>query len=125
MSMFEILFDQHAMPEILRVFGVSIVYVAGNQEIPVTATIPEADAKVDDAEGVQTSLRLWDWIIEASLLVANGQPMTPRPGHRIRRTIRGQVHQFEVVPIGDQPAAVWDDTENRRWLIHTKYVGTL
>jgi hypothetical protein len=123
-SGFEAYFEAHGTPEMQRIFGVPIVYVAGSVRIQATAMIPRSGYQVDEAEGLQTSLRLWDWLIEASKLIAEGQLVTPRPGHRIEYAIRGQIQIFEVLPMRDQQAAVWDDTEGNCWLIHTKHVGT-
>jgi hypothetical protein len=107
-------------------FGEQVTYLAGANVISLTAEVVQRDYQVDDAEGFLTTVQANDFLIAtAPLKDAAGQKIDPKAGHRIHRTIAGQVHAFEVVPLGKRPVAEWADGSGNRLVIHTKYVGTV
>jgi hypothetical protein len=107
-------------------FGEDAVYLAGASAISLTAEAVQRDYQVEDVEGFLTTIQATDYLVDAGALKnAAGQKVEPKAGHRIRRTVAGQVHVFEVVPLGKRPVVEWADAAGNRLVIHTKYVGTV
>ncbi len=106
-------------------FGDQVTYVYGGTDIPVTAEAALHDYEVSrDHEEAPTIIQSRDFVISAAALVVAGSPVTPRAGNTIKQTINGSLEIFQVMPLGDRPAAEHTDTSGTSWLIHTKHVGT-
>jgi len=104
-------------------FGGAVTYVRGGSSVSVTAEPVIHDHDVDEHAGARTKLQFRDYLIAVADLVISGSPITPRSGDRIQETINGTAEQFQVMPIGDSPAAEYTDTSATTWLIRTKYIG--
>ncbi|KKL10355.1 hypothetical protein LCGC14_2556640, partial [marine sediment metagenome] len=71
---------------------------------------------------VQVHVR--DFLIKAADLVLSEQAVPPQDGDRIKLTLGETTYVFEVMPLGDEPAARWSDRYGYTWRIHTKEIGT-
>ena len=104
-------------------FGGDVTFVYGSSEITVTAEAVLHDYEVQDAHGVFETIRSRDYVISAAALVIGGEPITPRAGNKVKEAINGSTEIFQVMPLGDRPAAEHTDTSGTSWLIHTKHIG--
>ena len=105
-------------------FGGEVTFVYGNSEITVTAEAALHEYKVADTRGVTETIQSRDYVISVAAMVIGGEPVTPRPGNKIKETINGSVEIFQVMPLGDRPAAEHTDASGTAWLLHTKHTGT-
>lgn len=90
----------------------------------ITAEAIQRDYEIFDMEGFQTTAHLRDYVIDVGDYVLSGSAVTPQIGDRIKETISGVVHVFEVVPLGRKPCYEWAGMKKPQWLVHTKLAGT-
>ncbi len=100
-------------------FGVSVTYVRGASETPLTAEVELYDQRTSGPDGAEITSQVRSYTITAADLA-----LTPRSGDQIKETIGGVVKIFEVLPIDQGRCFKWVDGGERRMLVHTKYVGT-
>lgn len=105
----------------------SVVYSRGAESVTVQATIGQSSGVVTKEYGVRERWESRDFLILASLLVINGEPIEPRRGDRITETVLDDtdipVHQLihEVLPPSEQePCWRWSDAHRLRVRVHTK-----
>jgi len=104
-------------------FGVSVTYVRGATELPVTAEVEAHGYETSGEDSARTIGQPRAFRIPASVLLVGGLPITPRNGDVIKQTINGTVEQFEVMAGGGRPVAERLDPDWLDWLIRTQYVG--
>jgi hypothetical protein len=101
----------------------SISYVRDSTVITsVAATPQQQEFATDNMDGTVTVLRMTAWIITVAALSALG---TPHRGDKIRQTLDGVTHVYEVLPPGGGPVYEEADPYRQCWKIFTKYVGTM
>lgn len=90
----------------------------------VTAEAVIRDYEIDEQEGFAATIQSRDFVIDVSDYRIEATAVQPRSGDRIKETIGGVVHVFEVMPLGSRPCVEWIGNSKAQWLIHTKLVGT-
>ena len=108
-----------------EVFGGEVaIYRGVASTTGVTAESVAMSYEVTDSDGFITTLQSRDFVIDVAEYTFNSSPTQPRAGDRIKETIAGTIHVFEVVPVGNRPCAEWSATNKPQWIIHTKLIGT-
>lgn len=108
-----------------EVFGGQVSIHRGVLSTPdVTAEPVAMSYEVIDDEGGATTVQSRDYVIDVADYVFSGAPSQPRSGDRIKDSIAGTTHVFEVMPIGNKPCAEWSAQTKPQWVIHTKLIGT-
>ena len=119
------LWNDAAVPLEGEMFGVSIAYQRGADGITVTAIPSVVDYELFDADGLTTIATIREYLIVAldlQDLATAGTVFDPRKTDRITETINGTACTFEVVPVGNKPAAELQ-LGGARWLVRTKQVS--
>jgi len=109
-----------------EVFGVDVEYWRGavNYCEP-TAEVVTMGHDGSEVENTAVANRPRSYLIAASELVIDSETVTPRQGDRIKETIGGTVHVFEVMRrAGARDVYEWVDVNGGSWVVHTKFVGT-
>lgn len=89
----------------------------------IVAEAVQRDYEIFDVDGFETTANLRDYVIDVADYTISGSAVTPQIGDRIKETISGVVHVFEVVPLGRKPCYEWAGTRKPQWLVHTKLAG--
>ncbi|MHB8953563.1 MAG: hypothetical protein ACYC4U_11385 [Pirellulaceae bacterium] len=90
----------------------------------VTAEATSRDYEVNDTDGFITTIHSRDYVIDVAEYQISAAVVQPRGGDRIKESIGGTTHVFEVTPLTGRPCAEWSATQKPQWLIHTKLIGT-
>lgn len=102
----------------------SVVYQRGVREVTVLAVIGRTLMKLDDGlGGVKMEWTDRDFLIQASDLVLDGEPIQPQLGDTIRETNGDVTYIYEVMAPGGEPHWRWSDDYHKVMRIHTKQVG--
>jgi hypothetical protein len=122
-SRFEELYVESAVEMLSDLFGDTVAYHREGDSVSLTAIQSNRLYRVPDVEGFTVEVQVEDFRLVAADLRLSGVVITPRSGDRIRRTISGVVHVYEVLPLANRPcfehrvgSALID--------VHTKFVGT-
>jgi hypothetical protein len=102
-------------PRLQTAGGRSVAYRRGNgTPVTLTATPTRVEYTTTNADGMQTLVESWDWIITAADV-----GFDPIPGDEIRETINSVATVYEVFEIGSKPCFEWADTAGILWVIHS------
>jgi len=104
-------------------FGVTVSFVRGATVLTVVAEVDSHSYDVGAEEVARIVGQPRAFRIPVASLVIGGVPIEPRNGDVIIQTIGSTLEQFEVMALGDRPAAERLDPDWNDWLIQTKYVG--
>lgn len=108
-----------------EVFGDTVsIHRASESTSGVTAEALSREYEVIDTDGVVTVVNVRDFVINVEDYTFGGTVTDPRSGDRIKQSIAGTTHVFEVMPIASRPSREWVGNQNPQWMIHTKLVGT-
>ncbi len=106
-------------------FGGSIAIHRGdNATTGVTAEVVSREYEVVDSDGFVSVVNIRDYVINVADYQISSTIEDPRAGDRIKETIGGTTHVFEVAPLGSRPAREWVGNKNPQWVVHTKFIGT-
>lgn len=109
---------RQGLAAIKRVAGVPVTYRRGATSIAVTAIPGETLDRSGFDEVADVSSRSVDWLIDAADLA----PLEPQPHDQVIQETDSERRVYDVVPLGDDPAARWHDRYGVRWRIHTRLV---
>ena len=101
-----------------------VSYQRGETSIDVLATIGRTVFEIDDGTGVLEKIESRDFLIVASHLVLDSEPILPQPGDRIKETAGDKVYVYEVLAPGKEPCYRFSDLYRNTLRIHTKHVDT-
>lgn len=107
--------------------GETVTYERGLDSASLTAVIGRTEWDSIEGEGLVTRIESEDFLIEAADLVLAGEQTEPQRGDRIKRTIGGTTHVFEVLPFGaagDEQPFRYSDRSRSLLRVHTKHTGT-
>lgn len=104
--------------------GVLVTYHRGGAFVEVTATVGSTTGETGDAEGFRVETRRRDYLIQAAVLILDGELITPERGDLIKQTIADVLHTFEAVPLGAEPHWRWSDDQKTRYRIHVQEVDS-
>lgn len=122
MSLMDQYLETYAAPQLDQGYGDSVVLIRRiGQTDPFTATWLEHDYEVLDSEGFLTRLHSRDFVFAASDVVIDGTQYRPEAGNRIALTENSVAKVFEIMPVGDRPAAELLPGDYR-WKVHTKQI---
>lgn len=104
-------------------FGTSVVYCRRSEQSDAITAIGETNSySITDAEGSTTTITARDYTLPVSAVVISGAVIEPTKGDRIKETINGIEHTYELMPLGTTPVAELLPG-GFRWLLHSKRVG--
>lgn len=96
--------------------------------IELKAVPSESRLLLTDEYGLNTMLRVRDYLLDAADLKIGGVVTEPKAGDQIRETSGSagdQVQVYEVMsPGGDEPAWRYSDAAQTQLRVHVKHVGT-
>lgn len=117
------LWEDAGAPILEEFFGVSVVFCRGSeQSAAFTATPDTTNYGLIDGEGATTIFDRRDYTFPVSAPVVNGVALEPMKRDKIKETINGVEHVYQLEPLGDKPAAQLL-AGGFRWLVHTKRVS--
>jgi len=118
--------DWDAVDDMLaEVFGSTVsIHRGATSTSSVTATAVSRDYEVENADGIITVANLRDYAVDVAGYTIASSAVVPQAGDRIKESIDGTTHVFEVMRLPGRPAAEWLGNQKPQWLIHTKLVGT-
>jgi len=101
--------------------GHVVTYVAGDDEIELTATIGRTLYRATDEFGVEIKMAVRDYLITADDLIVGSLYVVPEPGHKIED---GE-YTYEVMNPGPgEPCWRYTDAYRGTLRIHTKEIAT-
>lgn len=104
-------------------FGEEVTLVRGSTESgAVTAQVFTQEYAGQSDEGFATTVNFDDFIVDVGDYEFGAGAVEPRNGDRIKRTIDGTVHTYEVTPTADRRCCEWADTTGNEWKIHTNHI---
>jgi hypothetical protein len=102
---------------------VSVVLLRlSDQTDPFTATWENVTHEVVDDNGLPLRIAGRDFVLPKSALVIGGSPIEPRSGDQLSLTENGVAQVYELVPVGNLPAAELLPG-GFRYRVHTKRVS--
>lgn len=117
------LWEDAATPLNDEFFGTSVIYLRKTeQSLPITAIGQTTSYSLTDSEGTVRIIAGRDYTLAVSTLIVNGLLVTPVKGDRIRETIGGSEHIYELLALDNKPAAELLPG-GFRWLLHMKRVS--
>jgi hypothetical protein len=105
---------------VASVAGAAVTYHRGASSVGVTATLGRSTFDTDDGYGATIQVTSHDFLVFKSELLIDGSAVVPASGDRIRRTIGGVVHVYEVM----NPPYAPSGTTDVRYRIHSKFIKT-
>lgn len=124
MGLFDTDFDA-ADAILAEVFGGTVSIHRGTTSTSaVTAEAVSRNYEVDDEEGFAVTVHARDYLIDVADYLFDSTVTQPRAGDRIKESIGGTTHVFEVMPLGSRPCVEWIGNSKAQWLIHAKLIGT-
>lgn len=108
----------------VRHMAASVRYCRESHEIEVSATTAQTVVEVSRDHGLFERIESRDFLISASDLIVDGNPILPSPGDRIREERGGKAHIHEVMDLDGEPCFRWCDPFGITLRIHTKLIGT-
>lgn len=105
-------------------FGEEVTLVRGPTEVEeVTAEVLTQEYQGESEDGRFTTTYVFtDFLLDMDDYDFGLGPKEPRKGDRIKRTIGGTVHTYEVLPTPSGRCCEWGDTSGDMWLVHTKHI---
>jgi len=104
-------------------FGEQVTLQRGATEVEgVTAQVFTQEYQGEDEDGFATTWVFTDFVLDMDDYDFGGGAVEPRKGDRIKRTIDGTVHTYEVLPIPSGRVCEWGDTSGDEWRIHAKHI---
>ena len=100
-----------------------VIYVRGNQQVEVSATIGRTEFEIDDGSGIVQRLISRDYLIQATDLILAGNQVIPQPGDLIRETQGSSVMVYEVMTPGNEQHYRYSDPFGKLLRIHSKHVA--
>ena len=91
----------------------------GAISVPVNVTIGETRAEEIVEDGIVTTIRVRDFLIDASEYNLGLGPVNPMVGDKI--TLEGKA--FQVLPTDSEPEYRISDRDGDTWRVHTKAVN--
>jgi hypothetical protein len=106
--------------QIVTALGGTVTFHGADWTRDVPAVVGQRLYQVREASGVFATFSAHDLVVEAALLVRDGQLLTPRRGWRVTRVTNGRRHTFEVqYPDQSRPPFRWSDPQGLILRIHT------
>lgn len=101
----------------------TVLYMRGEQSVPVSATIGRTLFEVDDGYGVVVRFESRDFLIAPEELVLGDRRVLPQRGDRVQESQDGITFTYEVMSPGKDPPWRYSDPYRRTFRIHTKQVS--
>ena len=101
-----------------------VVYQRGAESLALNATVGRSVFQVVAADGVVEQVERRDYLVRAADLVLGGAATEPQVGDRIRETVGGNVHVYEVMGAGQEKHFRKSDSDGLTLRIHTAHVDT-
>lgn len=102
-----------------------VLYERDGALLPLQATVGRTLFEETDNYGVVHPIESRDYLIRSADLVLAGQPAVPRAGDRLRESLGGAVHVYEVMAFGGAPPWRYSDSVRATLRIHTRHVETI
>ena len=104
-----------------------LVYSRGSLAVPIAMSRNKTTYEVSDLNGVLIQVDSYDFVFKSELLVFDSVKETPQPGDRITETIDGNLHAYEVKPIGYPQEQYYRpcDPFGHQIRVHTTYLGVV
>ena len=102
--------------------GVTIEYYQGDETTGEIIAVPaDVEYEIVGRDGYQTRFLSRDYyVLKSSLSIGTAQ-VEPRAGDRVVETIGGVEQTFQLLPVGEMPAAKLR-SDGLRYVLHTKRV---
>jgi hypothetical protein len=100
-----------------------VAYCRDGDCVTVPATVGKTVFQIARDLGPFERIESRDYLVTASKLVLQGNPILPSRGDIIRETDGDSVYIYEVMAPGSEPAWRWSDDYRKTLRIHTKYMG--
>jgi len=101
-----------------------VTYQRGSQSVALNATVGRSVFQVVTADGLFEQVERRDYLVRACDLVLGGALVLPEVGDRIRETVGGNVHVYEVMGAGQEKHFRKSDSDGLTLRIHTAHVDT-
>jgi hypothetical protein len=101
-----------------------VTYQRGSQSAALNATVGRSVFQVVTADGLVEQVERRDYLIRACDLMLGGAATEPQVGDRIRETVGGNVHVYEVMGAGQEKHFRKSDPDGLTLRIHTAHVDT-
>lgn len=98
----------------------AVVYVRGDAEIALRATVGRTEYEEADAMGALRRLESRDYLLDAASLRVADVPFLPRVGDRIRETLDGRRCEYEVLSPAGAPPWRYIGPDRRTLRVHTR-----
>lgn len=102
--------------------GTAVTFQRGQQSVLLTGTRLLREYQIMDESGFTSNVQMHDWTFTTADVVLGGTVITPRPGDLLTIGNGAGQERYEVLPLGDEPAAVPYDANANILLVHTKRV---
>jgi len=102
--------------------GTAVVYYRNQHSVELTGTRLLRNYQVIEESGFATNVQMHDWSFTTADLMLNGSAFAPRPGDYIAIGTGASQQRYEVLPLGDDPAALPADANGIRTVVHSKRV---
>ncbi len=100
-----------------------VVYVRGNQSLPVQATIGRTEFDEADAYGVVQRVVSRDYLFPASALATLTGSNRPQRGDEVQETRDGVLHRYQVIAPQGEPHWRYADAFQLVLRVHTKLLS--
>lgn len=100
-----------------------IVYVRGNQSIPLSATIGRTEFEEADAYGVVQQVVSRDYLFPATALVPLAGLNRPQRGDEVQETRDGVLYRYQVIAPQGEPHWRYSDAYQQVLRVHTKLIS--
>jgi hypothetical protein len=101
-----------------------IVYMRGNEQVELQATIGRTEFEVEDVSGFLQQFQSRDYLFPAAALMLGGSVTLPKIGDRIAERQGGHTYLYEVLAPGRAPHFRFSDEFRTLLRVHTKHVST-
>lgn len=100
-----------------------VTYRRGEDTVTLQATIGRSEFEEVADGNIAHRFESRDYLVRASDLVLNGEPILPEAGDVVLEVLGEATHQYEVMGPGMEPPYRWSDTTKLTLRIHTKFTG--
>ncbi len=100
-----------------------IVYVRGNQSIPLSATIGRTEFEEADAYGVVQQVVSRDYLFPVSALATLTGSNRPQRGDEVQETRDGVLYRYQVIAPQGEPHWRYSDVYQQVLRVHSKLIG--
>lgn len=97
-----------------------VLYVRGENSLPVTATIGRTEFETVDAHGVLQRLVSRDYLIPVNALTTLNGTTRPERGDEVHEVRDGRLTRYQVIAPSGEPHWRYSDAYQRMLRIHTK-----